>query len=122
MGFISKTKTFLAGALAVSAAALAAAPAQATDFHDDDGVEKVVVIKKRIARPVYDFDYDFRRRTKRVIVERRIVRDFDDDDFRPRTVVVKRRFVHPGHHFFGHRRVGFGIGVGFHGHRGFHAY
>ena len=121
MSFISKTKTFLVGALAVSAAALAAAPAQATDFYDDDGVERVVVVKKRIARPVYDFDDDFRPRTKRVFVERRIVRDFDD--FRPRTVFVKKRFVHPRHDFYGHRRVGFGFGVGFHGgHRGFHAY
>ena len=96
MRLVSKAKTLLVGVAAMSVAALTmVAPAQATDFDDDDGVEKVVVVKKRVARPIHDFDDDDfdRARTKRVIVEKRIVRDFDDDDFHPRSVVVKRRFV-----------------------------
>ncbi len=94
MVLISKTKTLLAGALAVTAAALATvAPAQATPFDYDDGVEEVVVVKKRVARPTYHDDEFDRPRTKRVFVEKRIVGDFDDDDFHTRTVVVKRRLV-----------------------------
>ncbi len=133
MVLISKIKTLLAGALAVTAAALATvAPAQATPFDEDDGVEEVGVVKKRVARPIYHDDEFDRPRSKRVIVEKRVVGDFDDDDFRtrtvvvkerivrpaygfhsysrPRTVVVKERVVHPDHGFYGYGRAGLGAG------------
>ena len=104
MSLASKTKTLVVGALALGTTALAAAaPAQATYFDGYDYPRtRTIVVKKRFIHPHHDFGYGYHH---------------------PRTVFVKKRFVHPRHDFYGHRRVGFGFGVGFHGgHRGFHAY
>ena len=85
-------------------------PSSASYFDEGDGyVKKVVIVKKKIVQPRYDFD---------------------DGE----TVVVKKRFVHPGYGFYGHARPptvsakeyaedGYGFHgprrAGFYGHPGF---